>query len=72
MSELSLKPDIVPSGVRRFVRSLAPATHEAANAEFLRALFVLPSYGALYFGGTTLLGVGEAKFALSAILRVRR
>ena len=46
MSDLSLKPDAATSGLRRFMRNLAPATREPANAEFLRALLVLG--GALF------------------------
>src|SRR5689334_629068 len=46
MSDLSLKPNLAASGLRRFVHNLAPATREGANAEFLRALFVLG--GALF------------------------
>src|SRR6201991_4567763 len=46
MSDLSLKPDTATSGLRRVVQNLVPATHEPADAEFLRALIVLG--GALF------------------------
>jgi hypothetical protein len=46
MSDLSLKPAAPGGGLRRVLHDLVPATHEAANAEFLRALLVLG--GALF------------------------
>src|SRR5690348_7005967 len=47
MSDLSLKPDAAaPNGLRRFVQNCVPATHDRANAEFLRALCLLG--GALF------------------------
>jgi len=47
MQDLSLTSrDAAATGLRRFVQSLAPATRDPANAEFLRALFVLG--GALF------------------------
>jgi hypothetical protein len=46
MSDLSLKPAAAGRGLRRILQNLAPATRDAANAEFLRALLLLG--GALF------------------------